>query len=117
MIDERAVLSKLRVVSRQFDDLLVPLIYRQLSLSDHVVGCFQQDATERSTVQLQIANDIRTHTRHVLIDKELHWPSVLQLLYSLDNLQDLTYVKVFHSAFPAPDIYFEDHILGRDWLC
>ncbi len=117
MIGETAVPSKLRVVSMQFDDLLVPLIYRQFSLNNHVVGCFQQDATERSAVQLQIAKDIRTHTRHVLIDRELHWPSVLQLLYSLKNLQDLTYVMMFHSAFPAPDLSFEEHILGRDWLC
>lgn len=86
---ETTPLSSLRVVSRQFDNLLVPIIYRQVILNPKIVACFQ--AQMNSPIQLQIAKDIRTYTEHVSIVEELHWPSVLQLLYTMENLQELWY--------------------------
>ena len=91
---ETAALSVLRIVSRQFDLLIVPIIYRQVTLTAKVVACVQQSTPERSATQLHIAKSICKYTRHVSINKELHWPSVLRLLYSLEKLLDLRYVKL-----------------------
>lgn len=98
---ETAALSVLRAVSRQFNQLVVPIIYHQVTLTDRVIACFQITTPERSPSQLQVAKDICKHTRHISIDKELHWPSVLKLLYSLDKLQELRYVRFFNTRDPA----------------
>ena len=85
-------LSDWRVVSKQFNDLIVSIVYHDVTLNARVAACFQQSMSERSDVQLRVAKHVCKHTRHVLIDRELHWPTVLELLYLLDNLQELRYV-------------------------
>ena len=88
------LLSDLRVVSRMFDDLIVPIIYSDVTLNPRILACFQESTSQRSAAQGQVVKDICTHTRHVLITKELRWPLVLQLLYSLENLRELRYVMM-----------------------
>ena len=94
---ETMILSDWRLVSKQFNDLIVPIIYRHVTLNARVVACFQQSTPDRSAVQLRIANYVCNHTKHISIDRALHWPSVLELLYSLDNFRELrcvTFTKV-----------------------
>lgn len=113
---ETAALSVLRVVSRQFNQLVVPIIYHHVTLTAGIVACFQTSTSERSRPQLQVAQDICKHTRHISIDKELHWPSVLKLLYSLDELQELRYVMFSNIRDPALYGFFEAHPSRRSWL-
>ena len=91
---ETTTLSALRVVSRQFNHLLLFIVYRNVTLNPRVFACFQRSDPERSEVQLNIVKDICRHTRLVTIDTVLHWPSVLQLLHVLEDLRELTYIKL-----------------------
>lgn len=113
---ETAALSVLRVVSRQFNQLVVPIIYHHVTLTTRVVACLQTSTSERLPPQVQVAKDICKYTRHISLDKELHWPSVLKLLYSLDELQELRYVRFLNIWDLALNGLLEAHPLKRSWL-
>ena len=89
---QTTTLSDWRVVSKQFNDLIAPIFYHHVTLNARIVSCFHQTTPDRSAIQLRIANYVCKHTRHVSIDRKLHWPSVLKLLHLLENLQQLRYV-------------------------
>ena len=92
-------LPSLRVVSRLFDDLIVPIIYQHITLNPRLVACFLQGTSGRPPAQVQVFRDIRTHTRHVSIGEELKWPLVAHLLYSLENFRELTYAMMLCTRF------------------
>lgn len=80
--------SRLRLVSKQFDALVVPIMYRHLVLTKRVLTCFGKDVNDRA--RLQVAQDVRHHTKCVGIDNhQLRWPLVGELLRSLEDLRYL----------------------------
>ena len=79
--------SDWHVVSKQFNDLITPIFHHHVTLNARIVACFHQSTPDRSAIQLRIANYVCKHTRHVSIDRKLHWPSVLELLHLLENLR------------------------------
>lgn len=101
LAQEAAALSVLRLVSRQFNQLVLPIIYHQVTLTARVVACFRTSTYQLSPTELQVVKDTCKHTRHITVDKELHWPSVLQLLHSLDELRGLRYVSMSKIRDPA----------------
>ncbi len=84
--------SNLRLVSKQFDALVVPLSYRHVHLTDRIVGMFasKQETYDLSITQVQVAGDVRNHTRHLTIKRALDWSSVARLVESLTHLQSFT---------------------------
>lgn len=58
--------SSLRLVSKQFDALVVPIVYRHLILTNGVLACFGNRIGRKA--QLQVAQDVRRYTRGVEMD-------------------------------------------------
>ena len=67
-------ISNLRTVSKRFDALIVPLSYRYVYLTERILVPFaheQELNDDASTVQLQVARDVRNHARHLTIKRNL----------------------------------------------
>lgn len=82
-------ISNLRIVSKQFDALVTPLSYRHVHLTDRILAPFALNP-DASSVQQQVAHDVKNHTRHLTIKRSLDWMLVAKLLKSLNNLQSFT---------------------------
>ena len=89
-----ASLRQLRLVSRQFNSLVNPIVYRHLKLNDALVKCFEVDGNPndpreilnaRRGIRIAICN----FTRQITINEALHWASVVNLLSSLQNFRHL----------------------------
>lgn len=94
-LHETQYLPDLRVVSKQFDALIVPLVYRHVCLTDRIVEPFEseQELYAPSIVQLQVARHVRQHARHLTVDQRLDWSLVANLIRSMANLKSVTYVR------------------------
>ena len=100
-LHKRQGISHLRVVSKQFDALIVPLSYRHVHLTERIVApfAFKQELYDPLVVQLQVARDVKNHARHLTVKRNLDWSSVAKLIRSLVNLRSFTYVKSSPSIF------------------
>ena len=85
-------LSDLGVISKQLNDLIVLIVYHHVTVNTRVGACFQQTTPDGSAVQLGIVNYVYKQTRRVSIDRKLHWPSVVDLIYILNIFRELRYV-------------------------
>ena len=86
--------SNLRTVSKRFDALIVPLYYRRVHLTKRILVPFaykQGLNDDASTVQLQVARDVRNHARHLTIKRNLDWSLVAKLIKMLRNLRSFTW--------------------------
>ena len=94
-LHKRQGISHLRVVSKQFDALIVPLSYRHVHLTERIVApfAFKQELYDPLVVQLQVARDVKNHARHLTVKRNLDWSLVAKLIQSLVNLHSFTYVK------------------------
>lgn len=81
--------SMLRLVSRQFDALIVPILYRSVRLTSRVVRTFANPET-LTPDQLQVGRDVREHTRTISIDEILDWSLVTKMLETMNLLKSLT---------------------------
>lgn len=96
--------SGLRTVSKQFDALIVSLSYRHVHLTERILAPFineQKLNDDASTVQLQVACDVKNHARHLTIKRNLDWSSVARLIESLRNLRSFTWAY-WPSEEPSP---------------
>lgn len=87
-------ISNLRTVSKRFDALIVPLSYRYVYLTERILVPFaheQELNDDASTVQLQVARDVRNHARHLTIKRNLDWSLVAKLIKLLRNLRSFTW--------------------------
>lgn len=87
-------ISSPRIVSKQFDALIVPLSYRHVHLTKRILApfaCEQELNDDASTVQLQVARDVRNHARHLTIKRNLDWSLVAKLIKLLRNLRSFTW--------------------------
>ncbi len=86
--------SNLRTVSKRFDALIVPLSYRHVYLTKRILVPFayeQELNDDASSVQLQVARDVRNHARHLTIERNLNWSLVAKLIKLLRNLRCFTW--------------------------
>lgn len=91
-------ISNLRVVSKQFDALIVPLTYRHVHLTERILAPFADELElddDVSNVQFQVAlqviRDVSNHARHLTINCNLDWSFVAKLIKSLRNLRSFTW--------------------------
>jgi hypothetical protein len=84
----RKFLPVLRLVSRQFDALVLPEMYSQVTLTWHVAEQFGNPVDSWTAAQRKICH----HIRHVTIDRNLPWPCVRMMLGSLERLETLRQV-------------------------
>ena len=85
-------ISNLRLVSKQFDALIVRLSYRHVHLTDRIVKAFspKQEECDPSITKLQVALDVRNHARHITINRALDWALVAKVIESLVCLRSFT---------------------------
>lgn len=85
--DQRC-LPLLRLVSRQFNDLVIPLMYYRLTLNDRILQSFYAEIGPKNWTpdHLHLCN----YTRHLRISKTLHWRYFLSPLEEMLNLRDVT---------------------------
>ena len=116
-------IPNLRIVSKQFDTLIVPLSYRHVYLTERILAPFaneQELNDDASTVQpqaaLQVARDVKNHARHLTIKRNLDWSSVARLIESLRNLRSFTWAywpSEELSPYEAPNSYIGPALCKR----
>lgn len=87
VIQDQPTLRHLRLVSKQFEELVTPIWCREVVLTPDIVAEYslREGWADHSILQVQ-----RTiHTKQVIIKKELNWLLVNRLLSTLKNLQSL----------------------------
>ena len=102
-LHKRQGLSHLRVVSKQFDALIVPLSYRHVHLTERIVAPFalKQGRYDPLVAGHQVARDVKNHARHLTVKRGLDWSLVAKLIQSLVNLRSFTYVQPSSSFFKS----------------
>ena len=90
-------LRNVRLVSRKFHDLVEPLVYRDLKLTKALLRCFEDEDEEEThgssglaDARRRMRSAISTFTRHVIIDRRVSWPSVINMLLSLKKFHHLS---------------------------
>ena len=86
-IQDQRTLRNLRLVSKQFDELVTPIWCREVVLTPNIVAQYSLNKGWADHSILQVQRTV--HTRHVVIKKELDWLLVNRLLSTLRNLQSL----------------------------
>jgi hypothetical protein len=81
-------LRPLRLVSTQFEDLVAPILFREVDLTERIIAQYREKKPVQEHTSLQLLMGL--HTRHVTIRCPLHWASVKNMLSTLDNLRSLT---------------------------
>jgi hypothetical protein len=77
----------LRLVCRNFNDVLTPLLYRNIKLP----GSLSDD----EQTSCQVKANIRAHARRIKIEQELDWDEVSKLIRDCRFLQDLEWDTIF----------------------
>lgn len=85
---EVASLKCLRLVSRLFNDLSSPIIYRHIILSNEMAKQLPVMPTGKNCTLTQLR--LRLYTNHISIQQGEYVPEVFYLLRYLDHLQHLT---------------------------
>ena len=78
-------LPSFRLVSRQFDALVSPMMYHQVRLNLNIVEKFCLPINYWTLAQLQMS----AHTRDVVVNRRLSLPLVENMLMSLERLENL----------------------------
>ena len=115
-------LPALRVVSRQWDAFITPLVFRHVKLTYAIVGCFGEQRIPQSSFREAFAAKIRAHTRGITIDRLLYWLLVVMLLKSLKGFKHLIWsvgagdfikniVEVRDFELPYPLFMIEPRVL------
>ena len=91
-----ASLRNLRLVSRQFNVLINPIVYRHLKLNKAFAKMFEVDSEsvgppEVADARRRVKSAICTFTRQVTIDEALDWSLVVNLLLSLVTFHHLNW--------------------------
>ena len=86
-VQDAATLRHLRLVNSQFEELVTPISCRQVVLSPELVAQYGLNKAWSDHSMLQV--NLTTHTRQVIIKKQLDWLLVKRLLSTLKNLESL----------------------------
>lgn len=71
---------ELRFVCRRFNDILTPLLYRNITLPS---------LSSEENTSYQVMANIRAHARKIVIDREVNWTEGYELIRECKFLQDL----------------------------
>ena len=83
--------SSLRLVSRRFNNLAIPLFYRHIKLNEPIFECFLLSPKKTSELQTRIATSMRMHTLEITITEHFDPASLTSLLASLKVLQQVNW--------------------------
>ena len=86
-IQHQHTFRNLRLVSRQFDQLITPIWCREVVLTPDIVAQYTLNKGWADHTILQV--QMTVHTRHVIIKTELDWVLVNRMLSTLRNLKSL----------------------------
>ena len=81
-------LSKLRLVSKQFDALVIPILYRSATLGPLLFPFPERDELD-PTCRDHILANIRSQTREVSIRTSLDWKEVLTFMMTMKHFKTL----------------------------
>jgi len=71
-----------RLVSRKFNSLATPFIYREFTLKPEILN-------PSSPVSIRVVDNFRRHTRSVHISQELDWDKAIKELSKCQFIRDL----------------------------
>lgn len=74
-------LPALRVISKQFDRIIVPIMYQHITLTPGLL---------QGLVDGQFGQDIRRYTRHIVVRETVDWEVANKLIRSMDKLESFT---------------------------
>ena len=81
-------LRSLRLVSTQFEDLIVPILYRRVVLTGQLIAQYRKKKVLHDYTTLQ--QKMGRCTSDVVIRHQLDWTSVMNMLDTLENIESLT---------------------------
>jgi hypothetical protein len=88
-----------RKVSRQWNKLALPLIYNTITLTYQKVYRGPLDRDSNRTRRRVWAN-MRTYTRHLIIEERLNWNDVVKLLVQCKVLESIKYLYLSSQDLP-----------------
>lgn len=80
----------LRLVSKQFNSLITPLLYRHVILNKRIIVSLVSNPTTLSPHELQVAHDVREYTWHVTLQGDFPDEHLESVFGSLKCLQGVT---------------------------
>ena len=80
----------LRVVSKQFNSLVTPLLYRHIILNKRIIVSLVSHQATLSPHKLQVAHDIREYTWHVTLQGDFPEEHLGSVFGSLKHLREVT---------------------------
>lgn len=83
-------ISKLRLVSKHVNGLVTPIKHRNIRVTKRVEESFQ-DAVDAPIYKSSVAENIRKHTRHILLDR-IYKQETWEELCLLEKLEEIIYV-------------------------
>ena len=92
LLGKHPSISSLRLVSQQFNDLVLPISYRHVVLSDRIVDsnfCDYNNETA-SSYKMQVKRDVSRYAQHITIKEDFHAGNLHKLLFSLASFRSLT---------------------------
>ena len=82
--------SKLRVVSKQLNSLVTPLVYRHIVLNKRIIVSLIPNQATLSPHILQVAHDVREYTWHITLQEDFPEEHLGRVFGSLKHLRELT---------------------------
>ena len=91
-----ASLRVVRLASRQFNILVIPIVYRHVKLNIELLNCFEvdhksNDPPEVVEARMRVRHAICNFTRQITIDKPVDWLLTVTLLQSLHKFHRLNW--------------------------
>ena len=80
----------LRLVSKQVNSLVTPLLYRHIILNKHIIVSLVPNQATLSPHMLQVAHDVREYTRHVTLQGDFPEEHLGSIFRSLKHLREVT---------------------------
>lgn len=84
-------LPGLRLVSKQFDALVVPMVYRKIILNKDLVACFEKGLSDQS--RLEVARKIRGYSRMIVFRGHNLGPHLNPVVELLKSLRELRFLR------------------------
>lgn len=91
-LQKSSSLATLRLVSVQFNEIAIPILYRHVTLTDAIVTPYSLSKYLfiHTISQLKVAHDVRFYTRHILIYRFLYPHLLKELLRTMKDLRGIT---------------------------
>lgn len=115
-----ASLRVVRLASRQFNILVIPIVYRHVKLNVELLNCFEvdhesNDPPEVVDARMRVRHAICNFTRQITIDKPVDSLLTVTLLQSLDKLHHLNWA--FWNKESCSNHWTSNQILPRILDC